>query len=147
MSNEEAFFVVLADKNLWTLIKSFMFPKQKSCVMDDYTNGDIAAMHGYIALILHDVGKNKLKFTKNAMDYAAGNGHLEVVKWLHTNRTEGCTKNAMDWAARNGHLEVVKWLHTNKTEGYTKNAMDWAARNGHLEVVKWLNQNWLTSSQ
>jgi hypothetical protein len=38
---------------------------------------------------------------------------LEVVKWLHENRTEGCTPYAMHFAAREGHLEVVKWLHQN----------------------------------
>ena len=53
------------------------------------------------------------------MDWAAKYGHLEIVKWLHVNRTEGCTKNAMDLAAENGHLEVVKWLHENRTEGCT----------------------------
>ncbi len=46
-----------------------------------------------------------------AMDRAAANGHLEVVRWLHANRTEGCTTSAMDDAAKNGHLEVVQWLH------------------------------------
>ena len=63
--------------------------------------------------------KIEQKDAPNAMDYAAKNGHLEVVKCLHENRTEGCTKDAMDWAAKNGHLEVVKWLHDNRTEGCT----------------------------
>ncbi len=43
------------------------------------------------------------------MDFAAHNGHLEVLTWLHENRNEGCTTNAMNWAAEHGHLEVVKW--------------------------------------
>jgi hypothetical protein len=46
---------------------------------------------------------------------AAYNGHLDVVKWLHANRTEGCTKNALDWAAIYGHIQVVHWLHKNRT--------------------------------
>jgi len=48
------------------------------------------------------------------MDYASRNGHLEVVKWLHFNRSERCTIYAMDWASENGHLGVVKWLHENR---------------------------------
>ena len=40
--------------------------------------------------------------------------HLEVVKWLHENRTEGCSTYVMNYAAENGHLEVVKWLHENR---------------------------------
>ena len=79
-----------------------------------------------------------------AMDYAAGNGYLEVVKWLHENRSEGCTTDAMDLAAFYGNLEIVKWLHENRSEGCTTKAMDRvgsAAGNGHLEVVKWLHEN------
>jgi|SRR5215217_1642274 len=54
---------------------------------------------------------------EHVWDWAAYNGHLEVVKWLHENRTEGwCTKDAMDCAARGGHLEIVKWLHENRAE-------------------------------
>ena len=33
---------------------------------------------------------------EEAMDRAAENGHIEIVKWLHINRKEGCTKNVMD---------------------------------------------------
>ena len=57
--------------------------------------------------------------TTTAMDLAAFDGHLEVIKWLHENRTEGCTTDAMNWAAQNGHLEVVKFLHEHRTEGCT----------------------------
>src|SRR3990167_3699033 len=81
------------------------------------------------------------KFRKNVMGWAAKNGHLDVVVWLHLNRNEGCSKCAMDWAAMNGHLDVVKWLHENRTEGCSEGAMDWAAENGHLNVVKWLHEN------
>jgi hypothetical protein len=44
------------------------------------------------------------------MDYAASNGYLEVVKWLHENRKEGCTAKAFEDATKNGHLEVVAFL-------------------------------------
>ncbi|KAF1783525.1 Ankyrin repeat-containing domain [Phytophthora cactorum] len=75
------------------------------------------------------------------MDNAAYYGHIEVVKWLHDNRREGCTVDAMNLAARNGHLDVVKWLHLNRTEGCTTAAMDCAADRGHLDVVQWLAEN------
>jgi ankyrin repeat protein len=57
---------------------------------------------------------------------------------LHEFRTEGCTTRAMDYAAQNGHIDVVEWLHEFRVEGCTTDAMDWAAENGHLEVVKFL---------
>ncbi|OWY97696.1 hypothetical protein PHMEG_00031714 [Phytophthora megakarya] len=101
--------------------------------------------------------------TTNAMDYAAGNGHLLVVQWLHQNRSEGCNTSAMDYAARlsavvarksfrgcttaaidgaveTGYIEVVKWLRYNRTEGCTKKAMDNALRRGFLEIAKWLHE-------
>lgn len=56
-------------------------------------------------------------------DHAAANGHLETVKWLHENRTEGCTRYAMTDAAGNGHLETVQWLHRNRDEGCGRGAM------------------------
>ena len=74
-------------------------------------------------------------------NWAAGHGHLDVVKFLHENRTEGCTTWAMNSAAEDGHLEIVKFLHENRTEGCTENATDFAEMNGHLEIVKWLHEN------
>jgi hypothetical protein len=74
-------------------------------------------------------------------EWAAKYGHLEVIKWLHVNRTEGCTYWAMNYAAEHGHLEVVKWLRVNRTESCTYWAMHGAAENGHLEVIKWLYEN------
>jgi hypothetical protein len=65
-------------------------------------------------------------------------GHLEVVKWLHANRSEGCSYYALNQAASHGHLEVVKWLHANRTEEHSSQAMCEAAAHGHLHVVKWL---------
>ncbi|ETI46277.1 hypothetical protein F443_09317 [Phytophthora nicotianae P1569] len=79
--------------------------------------------------------------TKKAIDNAAAAGHLDVVKWLHVNRTDGCTTDAMDLAALNGHLEVVQWLDANRNEGCTTGAMDNAATSGELAVVKWLHEH------
>ncbi|KAJ8576445.1 hypothetical protein ON010_g2768 [Phytophthora cinnamomi] len=72
------------------------------------------------------------------MDHAAGNGHFEVIKWLHANTEARCTVRAMDNAAANGDLDVVKWLHANTEVGCSERAMDHAARSGRLNVLKWL---------
>ncbi|KAF1327771.1 Ankyrin-like protein, partial [Globisporangium splendens] len=76
--------------------------------------------------------------TTRAMDAAAQNGHLEVVRFLHETRREACTAFAMDRAACNGFLDVVQFLHENRTEGCTKDALNGAARYGYLDVVKFL---------
>ncbi|OWZ20260.1 LOW QUALITY PROTEIN: hypothetical protein PHMEG_0005347 [Phytophthora megakarya] len=96
----------------------------------------------------------RLVCTTEAMDQAAACNHLDVVKWLHTNRNEGCTTRAIDVAAgnghlnvatndaaRNGHLVVVKWCGRHRSEACSTEAMDGAASEGHLEVIKWFYAN------
>jgi hypothetical protein len=75
------------------------------------------------------------------MNEAAGNGHLEMVQWLHFNRTEGCTTSAMNLAVENSHLEVIKWLHFNRPEGCTTIAMTIATRKNHPKIIEWLQAN------
>jgi hypothetical protein len=64
-----------------------------------------------------------VEWPRHAMDWAAETGHLDIVKWLHINRTEGCTFKAIVNAANNGHLDVVQWLHENRVEGRGSNAL------------------------
>ena len=79
----------------------------------------------------------------SAMDWSARNGYLDIVQWLHFNRSEGCSHNAMDDAALRGHLDIVKWLHFNRSEGCSYIAMKDAVRNGHIAIVKYLYENGL----
>lgn len=85
--------------------------------------------------------RDGIRCTTAAMDGAARNKHLDVVKWLHANRSEGCTTLAMDRAALNGDLQMVPWLHTHRSEGCSTKAMDAAAAAGHLKTLKWLHEN------
>ncbi len=128
MTAESKFWEIWRDPYLLAFIFSF----------NHGTNGTIAAEIGYLDGIVYNTN---LTFTRAAMNYAAMNGHLHMVKFLHENREEGCSTWAMDWAAMNGHLEVIKWLHENREEGCTTLAMNWAASNGHLHVVEWLHEN------
>eukprot|EP01133_Synstelium_polycarpum_P017751 gene17751-21171_t len=84
---------------------------------------------------------DRREITYAAMDNAAKNGSLEIVKYLHDNRSEGCTVNAIDGAAKMGHLDVVIYLSENRTEGCTTRAIDKAASRGHLDVVKYLSEH------
>ena len=99
-----------------------------------------AAQEGHLDMVrlLHERGWG---CTRQAMDSAAGEGHLDVVVWLHENRTEGCSTQAMDSAAMCGHMDMVLWLHENRNEGCTSSAMDHAASNGYLHIVTWLHEN------
>ncbi|OQR95667.1 hypothetical protein THRCLA_22090 [Thraustotheca clavata] len=81
---------------------------------------------------------NKFVINKYVMDAAAGNGHLDIVQYLHENTSAGCTFRAINSAAANGHLNVVEFLHTFRSEGGTDSGLVAAAGNGHLLVVKYL---------
>ncbi|KAL2917122.1 hypothetical protein HK105_203186 [Polyrhizophydium stewartii] len=102
---------------------------------------DAAARNGHLHMVryLHETHPHGC--TTLAMDDAAANGHLAVLKFLHNNRSEGCTHRAMDLAAANGHLDVVLFLHAYRREGASKDAMDLAAANGHLDVLRFLHSH------
>ncbi|KAK1931446.1 putative ankyrin repeat protein L63 [Phytophthora citrophthora] len=72
------------------------------------------------------------------MTYAGSNGYLEVVRWLHENRSEGCSEEAFKFAAREGSLEIVKWLDANGFKSNLCDAVEIATTWGQLHVIKWL---------
>ncbi|EGG18683.1 hypothetical protein DFA_04179 [Cavenderia fasciculata] len=100
-----------------------------------------ASENGHLLIVQLLSAMEGVRFSKDAMDWAAAYGHLNTVRYLHENRTEGCTYDAMDWAAWGGHLDIVKYLHENRSEGATTYAMNWAAKNGHLDILDWLHEN------
>jgi hypothetical protein len=67
----------------------------------------MAAYYGYLGLLKN----NNLVFIVNTMDWAARNNHLEVIKWLHTNRAEGCITDAINYAVSGSLLDVTNWLN------------------------------------
>eukprot|EP01132_Coremiostelium_polycephalum_P003345 gene3345-4194_t len=82
--------------------------------------------------------KRYSKCTKLAMDNAAQHNHLEVVKYLHYNRKEGCTTDAMD---KTSSLEIIKFLHYNRLEGCTTKCLENAVIRNDFETVQFLLEN------
>ena len=74
------------------------------------------------------------------MCLAVQNGDLDMVKWFHENRTEGCTRDALVMAAMHGFLDIVQWLVKNCPELRTTitTAIEWASCRGDPEVASWL---------
>jgi len=70
---------------------------------------------------------------------AAREGHLEVLKWLHTN---GCPLNAYAAACESGAkcLEILKWLKENGCI-WDNRAHIVAAKEGNMEALNWLSEN------
>ncbi|KAK1946583.1 putative ankyrin repeat protein [Phytophthora citrophthora] len=73
-----------------------------------------------------------------AMDAAAGQGRLEVVKWLIERDLGRGTTVAFHVAAMGGHLEVARYLHAQGFTGCHLGTVQMAASGGHLSVVQWL---------
>ncbi|KAF0700425.1 Aste57867_9050 [Aphanomyces stellatus] len=88
--------------------------------------------------LLLDAGSSH---TTDAMDRAAANGHVDVVKILHELSNQGCTTTAMDQAAIHGHDKVVRFLHANRSEGCTVAAMDAYIGRGDVDMVHFLHSN------
>ncbi|CAK4073276.1 unnamed protein product [Aphanomyces euteiches] len=100
-----------------------------------------AARNGHLHLIEYLHQHRFQGCSAHVMDTAAANGHLDTVMFLHEFRGEGCTKDAMDAASLQGFLDIVQFLHLHRHEGCTKVAMTWAARLDKLQVVRFLSEN------
>ena len=87
---------------------------------------------------------------ETAAMFAAFNGHLEVVQFLHTagcdlDKANNNGNTAGILAAESGHLEVVQFLHRaacdlEKANNNGNIAAMFAACNGHLEAVQFLHR-------
>ncbi|KAJ3100378.1 hypothetical protein HDU97_002253 [Phlyctochytrium planicorne] len=92
----------------------------------------------------------------NPMEFAAGNGDLELVKWMFGRAPYLLSHSAITNAARGGHIPVLEWIasnalvkiydeqqhQTSKSDIRKQNPMYAAAESGQLGTVKWLNSNW-----
>ncbi|TYZ65962.1 hypothetical protein PybrP1_010958 [[Pythium] brassicae (nom. inval.)] len=70
------------------------------------------------------------------MTVAAIYGHLDIVRFLHENRTEGCSEDTLSLAAQNLHLDVVKFLREHYPQlQCCSSALDRVAAKGNLELL------------
>ncbi|OWY90069.1 hypothetical protein PHMEG_00041974 [Phytophthora megakarya] len=78
-----------------------------------------AASLGHLNVIVwlhYNRGEN---CSTKSMDGAAAFGHhpINIVKWLRRNHDEGCTTAVFGGAAGKGPLDMMRRLHTHRTEG------------------------------
>ncbi|KAG9401652.1 hypothetical protein AC1031_009507 [Aphanomyces cochlioides] len=97
--------------------------------------------HLNIVKYIHAQPDTESLFSIDDMAFASAMGSLEIVKFLHENRQEGCTTEAMDAACTNGHVDIVKFLMEHREERCSSEALSQAIYGGHLNVVKFLLEN------
>ena len=100
----------------------------------------IASKYGHLEIVQYLGGLN-LACSSRAMDFAAYENHLDIVEWLHLNRSEGCSTDAIRYSARMGNLKVVEYLVEKKLEcdlDILRNVMKEANESGYYQVAEYL---------
>ncbi|KAG6574746.1 Ankyrin repeat protein [Phytophthora cinnamomi] len=77
------------------------------------------------------------------MDNAASYGHLEVIQWLHANRSEGCSQSAVVNAINAGHEHVARWLVAHRKRDCIGKLgfVEYFARRGYWDVASLINKH------
>ncbi|KAJ3332535.1 hypothetical protein HDU76_013911 [Blyttiomyces sp. JEL0837] len=109
--------------------------------VDYYSAINRAASNGNLKVLRYFHRHKTSHFTKNTMDYAAKSGHLHVVQFLHQHRSEGSGLSALKNAAESGNLDLVKYLFKHTTNESTELAILAAAKTGNVDIFKFLCEN------
>ena len=104
----------------------------------DHYAMDLASKNGYLEIVkyLH-THRNKINYVPYKYDHEYYTKYIEPYILEQTN---GCSTNAMDWAAKNGHLNTVKYLHSIGKMGSIM-SIYYATKNKHYEIVKFLDSS------
>jgi len=131
----------LLNKTVINMYKKILFTTEKDKLMT------LACHDGKIKIIKSLNHKSILLmrfFYDDRLDWAARNGHLEVVMYLHQNGMDVINNTTpICWAAAAGHLDVVKYLHQSGADIKAREnyALCYAAKYGFLLMVKYLCEN------
>ncbi|KAG5177888.1 hypothetical protein JKP88DRAFT_202092 [Tribonema minus] len=102
---------------------------------------DRAAGGGDLGVLQWLRREHALPFTPRTMQYAAEDGHLPALQWLHQ---AGCPydidKLCAFRAASGGHVEVLQWLSQQRKLPFTPQTMTCAAKHRRLSALQWLCQ-------
>ena len=98
-----------------------------------------AAYHGNMDMVKYCVA-NECPIYTYACVCAAGNGHLECLKYLREEVKAPWDSQTAAWAARNGRLHILEYLVERKYGHYDVSACEYAAMNGHLDCLKYLHE-------
>jgi hypothetical protein len=106
---------------------------------------DFAAKNGELHMLQTDL--KEIDGSLGAMNRAALNGHIAVVKWLHDeqrmrndkNEKTGCSGLAMACAAHGDNLEIVQFLFEHcYGESDIKTAIGYARCLDHIDILRYL---------
>ena len=112
--------------------------EEKNCDWDELTIY-MAASQGNLEMVKYCVA-NECPITVWACAFAAKNGHLECLKYLHEEAKAPWGWKTAYWAAQNGHLHILEYLVERKFDEFTEWACRNAATHGHLDCLQYLHE-------
>jgi hypothetical protein len=102
--------------------------------------GTLATFVDIIAY-LNGIGHEMIFDDESDIHFAVQEGCLEAIRYLTAHRPSSrCTTATMDTAAEMGRLDIVQYLHENRSEGCSSETLNLAGYYGHLHVVKYLQE-------
>ena len=134
--SERDFCYKVAQTNKLELLK--WIREEKECEWDGWTI-NMAAEQGNLEMVKYCVA-NECPIGEYACAFAAGNGHLECLKYLREEGKAPWGSDTATWAASNGHLHILEYLVERKYDRFTTIACDLAANFGHLDCLKYLHE-------
>jgi hypothetical protein len=134
--DETTFCSKVAKTNKLELLK--WAREEKKCKWDEWTI-NAAAYKGNLEMVKYCVA-NACPIDADACAYAAFNGHLECLKYLHEEAEAPWDSSTATWAAENGHLHILEYLVERKYDQFGESACVLAAENGHLDCLKYLHE-------
>ena len=133
---ERDFCYEVAQTNKLELLK--WAREEKKCEWDEGTI-NAAARQGNLKMVKYCVA-NECPIGAFACAFAAQNGHLEVLKYLHEEAEAASDLRTATWAAENGHLHILEYLFERKYDKFNMHTCWFAANNGHLDCLKYLHE-------
>jgi len=112
--------------------------EEKKCEWGKWTI-NAAADSSNMEMIKYCVA-NECPMDEYTCAHAAGNGHLECLKYLHEEAKAPWDWQTAAWAAEEGHLHILEYLVERKFYNYNACACEYAAEQGHLDCLKFLHE-------
>jgi hypothetical protein len=134
--DESSFSHKVAETNKLELLK--WAREEKECKWNERTI-NAAAYQGNLEMVKYCVAK-KCPIDAWACAEAAGNGHLEVLKYLREEAKAPWDSETAPGAAKFGHLHILEYLVERKYDQYDEWACMDAAKFGHLDCLQYLHE-------
>jgi len=112
--------------------------EEKKCEWNEWTINS-AARQGNLGMVKYCVA-NECPIDEYACAWAAGNGHLEILKYLREEAKAPWDWRTAEWAARKGHLHILEYLVERKYDQFDGWACVWAAKFDYFDCLKYLHE-------